>query len=320
MVQNIANIKRVEVQPDSVKTVETVEEKPLWTIEQQANMLALIKKMDGLGIDAKVSSIEAGPVVTGYFFELDAGESINRVIKKSEDFALALKVDSVVVQRVKGHLVIFVPNKTRSFINYKDILWWYMKDENVQKAYLPIALGVDFHGDKSFVDLVDCPHVMLCGSTGSGKSVFESSIISNFAYKYSPSELHMYLVDSKMLDLPLFGGLPHVKMMAKNLEDYNTMMFGIMFEIRRRMTVLSGASCRNIQDYHRLQGEVTSMPYIVVLIDELADLIDTDSNERKADKEKYEGIPTVKGYIKQFTQIARAAGVHMIAGTQRASV
>lgn len=292
----------------------------IYTPEQQTNLLNLIKKMNGLDIDAKPIGIEEGPVVTAYLFDLDAGESISRILKKDEDFALALKVDSVVIQRIKGHVVIFVPNKVRKTINYMDVLYWYMTNTDVQNAKLPIALGVDFHGEKSFIDLCECPHILLTGSTGSGKSVFEASIISNFCYRYSSSELNLYLVDTKKLDLPLFEQLPQVKKVAKDLEEYNAMMFAIMFEIRRRNSILQGASCRNIHDYHALQGNISCMPYIVVIIDEMADLIDIDYIERKADKEAYEGIPTVKGYIKQVTQIARAAGIHLIGCTQRASV
>ena len=291
-----------------------------WTPEQTTKMLALQQKIQGLGIKAMPSSIEEGPVVTAYMFTLDLSESINKIIKKSEDLALALGEDKVIVQRVKSKIAIFVPNKERRIIKYDDILYWYMHDEKVKQAKLPIALGVDFHGEKSFIDLADMPHILLTGSTGSGKSVFEAAIISNFVYRYDPDELHLYLVDTKRLDLPLFKSLPHIKQVADSLESYHAMMFNIMPEIRRRNEILQNASCRNIQDYHRLMGGITSMPYIVLMIDEMADLIDQDKLERKIDKEAYEDTPTVHQWIKQCSQIARAAGVHMICCTQRASV
>ncbi len=291
-----------------------------WTPEQQTNMLALVQKLNGLGIEAKPDGIEQGPVVCGYVFSLDHSENISRILKMSENFALSLGADKVITQRIKDKIVVFVPNKKREIVDYKDILYWYMKDENVQKAELPIALGVDFHGNKSFLDLCDMPHILITGSTGSGKSVFEASILSNFTYRYDSSDLNLYLVDTKQLDLPLFKDLPHVKTVAENLEEFHQMMYLIMPEIRRRNGILAAAGVRKIQEYHTFVGHKSSMPYIVVMIDEMGDLMDLDAIERKADKEKYETTPTIKQWIKQAVQIGRAAGVHIIACTQRASV
>jgi S-DNA-T family DNA segregation ATPase FtsK/SpoIIIE len=291
-----------------------------WTPEQTNNMLALVQKLNGLGINAKPSGIENGPVVTAYLFDLDHSESITRILKRAEDFALSLGVDKVIIQRVKDKIAVFIPNEKRSTIDYKDILYWYMKDPEVQKAYLPIALGVDFHGEKSFLDLADMPHILLTGSTGSGKSVFEASILSNFFYRFSPNDLNCYLVDTKRLDLPLFKGMPHVHTVAEDIEQFHAMMYHIMPEIRRRNGVLQTAGVRKIQEYHKMMGGTAGMPYILVMIDELGDLMDIDNIERKADKEKYETTPTVKQWIKQAVQIGRAAGVHIIACTQRASV
>jgi S-DNA-T family DNA segregation ATPase FtsK/SpoIIIE len=291
-----------------------------WTPEQQTNMLALVQKLNGLGIQAKPTGIEQGPVVTAYLFALDHSESITRIMKRSEDFALSLGADKVITQRIKDKIVIFIPNKERKIVDYKDILYWYLKDPEVQKAELPIALGVDFHGVKSFLDLCDMPHILITGSTGSGKSVFEASILSNFCYLYDSADLNLYLVDTKQLDLPLFGSLPHVKFVADDLEKFHQMMYLIMPEIRRRNGVMQAAGVRKIQEYHTFVGHKSSMPYIVIMLDELGDLMDLDAIERKADKEKYETTPTIKQWLKQAVQIGRAAGVHIIACTQRSSV
>jgi len=293
---------------------------PSITPEQQSNIVAITRKLIGLGIEAQFTSLEKGPVVTAYMFRLGDSVPISKVLKKAEDFALSMGVDKVIVQRIEDKIAIFVPNKDRVVVDYKDILHWYMTDETVNNQQLPIALGVDFHGKKSSLDLADMPHCLITGSTGSGKSVFEASVISNFVYRFDSSQLHMYLVDTKKVDLPLFANLPHIQTVADTLDDFHNMMYVIMAETRRRLGVLQNSSCRKIQDYHKMNGGIESMPYIVLMIDEFGDLGDQDRDERKADKEKWEGTPTVKQWLKSITQIARAAGVHVIACTQRASV
>jgi len=287
--------------------------------EQTLNIVALGQKLIGLGIKSVFSHVEPGPVVTGYFFTLDHSVPINKVMKKAEDFALAMEQDKVVVQRVGGKIAVFVPNKDRQIIEFKTYLHWFLNDPEVRKMNLPIPLGVDFRGKKSAFDLTDMPHCLITGSTGSGKSVFEAAIISSLSYFRTSDELHLYLVDTKTLDLPLFAELPHVKAVAKTVEDFHDMMGTVMRETRRRNEVLNNASCRNIQDYHRMMGNINYMPYMVVMVDEFGDLMDLDSAQRKATDELDE-IPTVKGWIKSAAQICRAAGVHLICCTQRASV
>ena len=293
---------------------------PSITPEQNINILSITRKLIGLGIDASFVSLEQGPVVTAYMFRLGDSVPIAKVLKKAEDFALSMGVDKVIVQRISDKIAIFVPNEKRTIVDYKDILHWYMTNEEVQKQELPIALGVDFHGKKSSLDLCDMPHCLITGSTGSGKSVFEASVISNFVYKYDSSELNMYLVDTKKVDLPLFSSLPHILQVADTLDAFHNMMYVVMAETRRRLGVLQNVGVRKIQEYHKMMGGWSSMPYIILMIDEFGDLGDQDRDERKADKEKWEGIPTVKQWLKSITQIGRAAGVHVIACTQRASV
>jgi DNA segregation ATPase FtsK/SpoIIIE, S-DNA-T family len=291
-----------------------------FTPEQTSNVIALTQKLNGLGIGANITGIEVGPVVTAYMFSLDHSESINRILKRSEDFALSLGADKVIIQRIKDKIAVFIPNKDRQTVDYKDILHWYLNDPETQKMELPIPLGVDFRGNKSCLDLADMPHCLITGSTGSGKSVFEAAIISSLCYFYNSSILNMYLVDTKQVDLPLFKTLPHVKQVADNLDAFHTMMFVIMGEVRRRLGVLQGAGVRKIQEYHTMYGDKASMPYIILMLDEFGDLMDLDYAFRKADKEKYETTPTVSQWIKSAVQIGRAAGVHIIACTQRASV
>ena len=288
------------------------------TPEQSNNIIALGKKLAGLDIIAKFHHMENGPVVTAYYFELDHGESVKKVINKAEDFALAMEANKVLVQRVGGLIAVFVPNAERKIVDFKDYLYWYLNDPEVKKQDLPIPLGVDYRGNKSTFDLVDMPHCLITGSTGSGKSVFEAAIISALSLHRSSSELELYLCDTKMVDLPLFNELPHVKQVADDVKTFHNMMTHIMQTARKRLSVLQGASCRKIQDYHKLQGSLEAMPYMVVMLDEFGDLMDLDKAMRQAGE--FEDVPSVKQWIKSASQICRAAGIHLICCTQRASV
>jgi S-DNA-T family DNA segregation ATPase FtsK/SpoIIIE len=287
--------------------------------EQGVNIIALGQKLIGLGIKSAFSHVEPGPVVTGYFFTLDHSVPINKVMKKAEDFALAMEQDKVVVQRIGGKIAVFVPNKHREIVEYKNYLHWYLNDPEVAKQQLPIPLGVDYRGKKSTFDLVEMPHALITGSTGSGKSVFEAAIICSLVYFRTSAELEFYLTDTKKVDLPLFSDLPHIKMVADDLNKFHNMMSYVMQETRRRLGILQNSSCRKIQDYHGMMGGITSMPYMIVMIDEFGDLMDLDQAFRKS-SEDFDDVPTIKQWIKSAAQICRAAGVHLICCTQRASV
>jgi S-DNA-T family DNA segregation ATPase FtsK/SpoIIIE len=283
--------------------------------EQRNNILWLTNKLVGLSVDANFDKLEIGPVVTGYYFKLGASTSVRKLSGLAEDFALALSANKVNIQRVGGHVVIFIPNKDRKVIDYKDILYWLLHDESTQKMELPIAIGLDHRGIKSAFDLTEMPHVLIAGSTGAGKSVFESSIICDLAYFKDPSEANFYLVDTKRVDLPLFETLPHVKCVADDLEKFHNMMSEVMLETRRRLNLLQGAGCRKIQDYHKLGYK---LPYMIIIMDEFGDLMELDHVAKKAGQ--FEDVPSVRSWIKQAVQIGRAAGVHIIACTQRSSV
>lgn len=283
--------------------------------EQSDNILWLVNKLTALEIEATFSHLEAGPVVTGYYFTLGFSTPVKKLLNLNEDLGLALGAAKVTIQRIGGHIVVFTPNKERKIVEFKDFLYWYLHDPDVARMELPVPIGVDHRGAKAAFDLVDMPHVLVAGSTGSGKSVAESSIISSLSYFCEPSRLNFYLVDTKRVDLPLFGDLPHVIEVADTLDKFHPMMMGIMQEIRRRLKMLQGSACRKIQDYHKLGYE---LPYIIIMMDEFGDLMELDSYARKAGN--YEDMPSVRSWIKQVVQIGRAAGVHLICCTQRSSV
>lgn len=285
------------------------------TPEQTNNIAQLGQKLYGLGIKASYSHVEEGPIVTAYFFDLDPSVSVSKMLKNAENFAFAIGADKVTVQRIENKIVLFVPNKERKIIDFKDALYWYCNDPEVREMALPILLGMDFHGNKRAIDLATLPHILMAGETGSGKSVFEASILGSLSTLKNPEDVSFYLVDTKQLDLPLFSSLPHVKECIENLDRFHETIRYIVRVIRDRMTELKAASVRNIKEYRSLG---LHMGYIVILIDEFADLIDQDTFARKAGK--YEDVPSVKQWIKNIVQISRAAGVHLIICTQRSSV
>jgi S-DNA-T family DNA segregation ATPase FtsK/SpoIIIE len=289
------------------------------TQEQAQVILAFAQKLTGLKIDAQFTKIEVGPVVTGYYFTLADSARVSSIFNKEEDFALAAKVESVQIIRIEGNIVVFVPNKERNFIDFKSILQWMATDLVIREMAMPICIGVDHLGNKKALDLTDQPHMLIAGQTGSGKSVFESAILCALSITKKPEDLHMYLVDTKGLDLPLFEHLPHVKRVVKNLDSFNNVMEFLMQETRDRMKKLEYAKVRNIREYNSEHNSYSKLPYILLMIDEMADLIDQDKLRRKGDKDYAKFTPSVPQWIKTLVQISRAAGVHVIGCTQRSS-
>lgn len=296
------------------------------SLEQAEIIASFVQKLDGLGIDAQFSRIEEGPVVTGYYVTLDHSVPISKILRKEEDFALAAGVDKVVIERQGGEVVIFVPNKDRLKISFMDCLHWLCTSPENVSLKLPVMLGVNHLGIKSALDLTEMPHILIAGETGSGKSVLEAAILCGLCVLLTPEELQVYLVDTKQLDLPLFRGMPHVKEVIENLEEFYSIFSDLMLETRRRMLLIKAEQVRNIVEFNdkmeKAQMFRRRLPYIIVMIDELADLIDQDRARRRAadKKDSIHDKPNVEQHIKGLVQICRAAGIHIICCTQRSSV
>jgi S-DNA-T family DNA segregation ATPase FtsK/SpoIIIE len=285
--------------------------------EQRSLISIFTQKFKSLDLAAIPVQIEPGPVVTAYYFKPHHSIPLSKILNKSEDFALAAGTDKITIQRIKGDIILFVANEKREFVDYKDYLNWYLTNEKALKQHIPIPLGIDHLGAKQSLDLVDMPHILLAGSTGSGKSVFESAIIASLGVRFSLAQLEMILVDTKQLDLTLFQRMPNVVEVCTDLMGYINMMERLIRTCRSRMNTLRGAACRNIQEFHKMGY---NMPYIILVIDEFGDLLEQD---RAAKKEKFNTaseFATVDDQLKRLVQIARAAGIHVIAGTQRTSV
>lgn len=287
----------------------------------------LIKnKLRGLGVNNfSIENPIIGPVVTGYPINLGYGSSIKQILNKSEDIALACGVDFVDIRRIEDKVIIFIPNKERNIVDFKDSLFWMMK--NCQDMKLPINLGQDFYGNSAAIDLVDLPHLLIAGSTGSGKSILESAIIASLSMLKAPEDLHLYIVDPKMVDLTLFEKLLHVKRMIKDIGGWYNVMNYLYDEVQNRQKFLEKSKVRNITEYNA--SHTKKMAYKVLIIDELADLIVKDEICRQEMKEQNAAMDlpvktglelTVGDSLKRLVQVSRAAGIHIIACTQRTSV
>lgn len=283
---------------------------------------SFIHKLDGLGVKGTLQKIEDGPIVTGFYFKLHNSVPISRILNKAEDFALAAGADSVNIQRIGGEIVIFASKNAaeRRTVDFKDTLDFIVRDKECQKAIIPIALGVDHTGKNSFLDLTLCPHLLLAGTTGSGKSVLESAILATLAVARSPRQLEIYTVDLKQLDLPLFADLPIVKQSATTLSEYLMLMTDILKMHEKRATSLRNASVRSLREYNALVGPENAYPYIMILIDEFAELIMQDREAKKDEENIASAYSKADFLLQRIAQIGRATGIHIIAATQRTSV
>lgn len=280
----------------------------------------ITNKLDGLGIrGASISHAITGPIITGYPIKLGNSTPVSKILNKNMDIAIACGVESVDIRIVNGEVIIYVPNKDRKIVDFKDAWIWFLKDEKVNSMELPILLGMDAEGNNSAIDLAEQPHILIAGSTGSGKSIFESSIIAAIATKKSKEELEIYAVDTKRVDLTLFAELPHMKRMAKTANEWYILINQIYSTVQIRNELFEQSQVRNIREYNNISEK--RLPYILVIIDELADLIEKDKiNQEEWKRNKEEPETKVIDSLRRLIQICRASGVHIIACTQRTSV
>lgn len=276
------------------------------------------KKLSSFGLSGiKVGEKLEGPIVTGYPIEITGAVPVSKILGKEEDIALALGVESVNIQRIGSRIVVFVPNVEKKIVDFKSYLYWYLQDDDVRQMELPICLGMDFHGKNAAIDLIRQPHVLIAGSTGAGKSIFESAIVACLSMAKSVDELSFVLVDTKRVDLSRFSGLLHVKEIIRDLDEWYVEINNLIREVDFRTTLFESKSVRNIVEYNTAFPD-DKLNYIVLVIDEFADLM--GRHKEKAGfygKEYGEIAPDLS--LARLTQIARAAGIHVILCTQRSS-
>jgi S-DNA-T family DNA segregation ATPase FtsK/SpoIIIE len=279
----------------------------------------LVEKCAEFDVRGQVVRINPGPMVTTYEFKPEAGVKYSRVTGLADDLCLAMRAESILIERMAGQSTvgIQVPNHERETIHLRDVI----ESETFakSKARLTIAMGKDINGRIVTADLASMPHVLIAGSTGSGKSVAINAMIMSLLFRTTPSQVRLILVDPKRVELGMYEGVPHLftpiitepKLAANALRN-------AVREMERRLKLLASRSVRNIDQYNKLfesampslfedSEDSEPLPYIVIIIDELADLMMLDR-------------ANVEESITRLAQMARAVGIHLVLATQRPSV
>ncbi len=267
----------------------------------------LEQKLKNFGVSGKVVGISPGPVVTTYEYSPAPGVKINKIAGLADDLALGLKAQSVrVVGSVPGKaaLGIEIPNPIRSAVHIRDLL--ASEEFRNGKDKLAIVLGLDVVGSPSIANLAKMPHLLIAGATGSGKSVAINTIIASILYNATPEEVRLLMVDPKRIELSGYEGIPHLlhPVVVEPKLASRALMWAVK-EMERRYKLLEEARVKSFDSYNEVAEE--KLPYIVIIVDELADLMMVASKD-------------VEASIARLAQMARAAGMHLILATQRPSV
>lgn len=285
-------------------------------LRQQSGLLE--QKLQDFGVQGKVTEVLPGPVITRYEFAPAPGVKINKIVNLSDDLALALKALSVrIVAPIPGKAVIGIelPNKKRELVGFRDIVASPVYKKS--NSRLTIALGKDIVGYPVVADLVGMPHLLIAGATGTGKSVALNTMITSILFKATPEEVKFIMVDPKRIELSNYDGIPHlIAPVVTDMKKATNALFWAVREMERRYKLLSEKKVRNIAQYNARVGKEKpeegqplpeKLPYIVVIVDELADLMMVSSRD-------------VEVSLTRLAQMARAAGIHLILATQRPSV
>jgi S-DNA-T family DNA segregation ATPase FtsK/SpoIIIE len=270
------------------------------------NARILEETLEDFGISAKVTDIERGPVITRYELEPAPGVKLNRIVTLSDDIALAMKAQSVrIIAPIpgKGRVGVEVPNTQSSFVYLKEV--FSVADYQKAESKLTLALGKDIAGQPVVTDLDDMPHLLIAGTTGSGKTVCVNSLVLSLLFKASPAELKFLMIDPKMVELAPFNGLPHLlcPVVTESKKAYVALNW-VVNEMEERYRLLAREGARNISAYNEKHEKI---PYIVVIIDEFADLMSVAPDQ-------------IENAITRLAQLSRAVGIHLILATQRPSV
>lgn len=307
-----ARPKEVKIGDYHLPSIDLLESPPALEARQikddlAANARILEETLDDFGISAKVTDIEKGPVITRYELEPAPGVKVNRITALGDDIALAMKAQSVrIVAPIPGksRVGVEVPNTQSSIVYVKEL--FASKEFLAQKSKLTLALGKDIAGQPVITDLEDMPHLLIAGTTGSGKTVCVNCIILSMLFRAAPHELKFLMIDPKMVELAPYNGLPHL--LCPVVTDAKKAAVGlnwVVSEMEDRYQLLAKAGARNITSYNEKQEE--KIPYIVVVVDELADLMMVSRDQ-------------IEGAITRLAQLSRAVGIHLVLATQRPSV
>ncbi len=297
------------------------------------NSRILEKKLADFGVMGRVVTVHPGPVITMYEFEPGSGVKVNRITNLADDLALALRALSVrIIAPLPGKSVvgIEIPNPERDVVYLRDLL----ESENFRKSKskLTLALGKDIFGNPVEADLAKMPHLLVAGATGTGKSVFLNALLCSILCRATPDELKLLLIDPKILELSIYEGIPHlIADVVTNPKRASAALHGIVLKMEERYRMMATLAVRNISQFNErvdelladgqttlrlkpragdaegLEVPICRLPYIVVVIDELADLMVVSARD-------------VEEALQRLAQMARAAGIHLVLATQRPSV
>jgi len=279
----------------------------------------LSAKLADFGVNGKVVEVRPGPVVTMYEFEPAPGIKVNRILNLSNDLALAMKAMSIrIIAPIPGKAVvgIEVPNIEKNRIHFRELV--ECDEFKKARSCLSLAIGKDIAGKPFIEDLAKMPHLLIAGATGSGKSVSVNSMISSILFKATPDDVRFLMIDPKMLELTAYEGIPHlIAPVITNPRKASAALKSIVAEMTKRYRLMTEKGAKNIDMYNHIlaedgpSGDTGSehkrMPYIVVIIDELADLMMTSGKD-------------VEESLVRLSQMARASGIHLVVATQRPSV
>lgn len=278
------------------------------------NALIIQKTLENFGIPVAMADTAIGPTVTQYSFKPAEGVKLSRITTLSNDLALALAAHPIRIEAPipgKSLVGIEVPNKTKAIVSLKEVI--ESKDFKSPKSNLMVALGKDVAGMVWSYDIGKMPHLLVAGATGSGKSVCLNAIIISLMYQNNPDNLRFIMVDPKRVELTVYNGIPHLLTpVITNVSQTVNALRWCLNEMDRRFDVLSQSKKRNIDSYNKsskdpAQGGQGKMPYIIFIIDELADLMVAAAKD-------------IESSIIRLTQMARAVGIHLVLATQRPSV
>jgi S-DNA-T family DNA segregation ATPase FtsK/SpoIIIE len=322
-----ADLRAVAIAPKSVRGYRLPPSSLLYKSDERAivreaelreEARILVEKCAEFGVDGNVEQINPGPVVTTFEFRPDAGIKVARITALADDLCLVMAAESILIERMPGKSTvgIQVPNHERETIWLRDVV--ECESFAQSKSRLAIALGKDISGRIVTGDLASMPHVLIAGSTGSGKSVAINAMIMSVLFKSTPEQVRMILVDPKRVELGMYEGIPHLftpiiteaKLAANALRN-------AVREMERRLKLLAANHVRNIDQFNKLFENGSDylfedvnqepLPYIMIIIDELADLMMLDRSN-------------VEESITRLAQMARAVGIHLVLATQRPSV
>ncbi len=272
------------------------------------NAAVIQETLGKFNIDVAMRDVNVGPTVTQYTLKPSDGVKLSKITNLDRDLALALAAHPIRIEAPipgKSLVGVEIPNKKTATVRLKNILT--SETFKNRRSQLSSVLGLDVSGHPQIADITRMPHLLIAGSTGSGKSVCINSLLLSLLYQNSPNQLKLILVDPKRVELSLYNDLPHLlaPVIVEPEKTVSALKWAII-EMERRYQLLQGAGKRNIADYNAIKGK-EGMPYIVIMIDELADIMAVASKE-------------VEGLICRLAQMARAVGIHLVLATQRPSV